>query len=768
MAEPKSTRFRPPTKALGGAGASFFAFGAIFMKSGNNGKLLAAVQDQCVEIRSAKDDFTSIIGKCQVPKDPKPQWRRVAWSYDCTLLAYAESMGTVRVFDLMGRKLSIWAIPSLKQQGEWTQHEQCEIKLAPKRSRLETRAGEEEEGEEDSDSDQEISAKTRYFGYIKQGLYLVTEMERFALPRKRPRTITKNYRLVSLRSTTPEELYQRKIESEEYEEALSLAQTYGLDTDLVYQRQWRKSAVDCALSLIRLGMERNIPGLLVLCDNLVTLEALVYEAGMVVEPSLPDESEFLYAAQPALLRYRSARLAVAEVMDWYRNRAEEIEHYARQKTEVTTALHDMVDQLEHILSVSEILEKHGLEKPISYVKNTQSSSEEARKLMVRLTRHTGRKQPPVSESHWRVLLQDMLTMQQNVYTCLDSDACYEIFTESLLCSSRLENIHLAGQMMHCSACSINPPTSIAHKGKTQYRVSYEKSIDLVLAASREYFNSSTNLTDICMDLARCCLQLITDRPAAIQEELDLIQALGCLEEFGVKILPLQVRLRSDRIGLIKECICQSPTCYKQSTKLLGLAELLRVAGEDPEERRGQVLVFLVEQALRFHDYKAANVHCQELMATGYSKSWDVCSQLGQSEGYQDLATRQELMAFALTHCPPSSIELLLAASSSLQTEDEVCVPGSNSADLFHWTTATTMKVLSNTTTTTKAVLQAVSDGQWWKKSLTYLRPLQSEVTYDTYQHIPVESLAEVLLRTGKLAETKTEGEEVFPTTEDPH
>lgn len=37
-----------------------------------------------------------------------------------------------------------------------------------------------------------------------------------------------------------------KIESEEYEEALSLAQTYGLDTDLVYQRQWRKSAVNIA------------------------------------------------------------------------------------------------------------------------------------------------------------------------------------------------------------------------------------------------------------------------------------------------------------------------------------------------------------------------------------------------------------------------------------------------------------------------------------------------------------------------------------------
>ncbi|XP_040848780.1 neuroblastoma-amplified sequence isoform X2 [Ochotona curzoniae] len=1431
----------------------------------SNGKLLAAVQDQCVEIRSAKDDFTSIIGKCQVPKDPKPQWRRVAWSYDCTLLAYAESTGTVRVFDLTGSelfvispassfagdlsyaiaglifleykasaqwsaellvinyrgeltsylvsvgtnqsyqeshsfsfssryprgvstavyhpahrlllvggcevpgvriskaascglsawrvlsgspyykqiinggdevttvpktlgllrilstkfysrqgqeqdgvfkmslspdgsllaaihfsgKLSVWAIPSLRQQGEWSQEEQpgydglnpdwrlspekrkkvkdkesfyplidvswwadgavtlarcsgaltvssvktlknllgkscewfepspqvtathdggflsleCEIKLAPKRSRLEVRVGEEDEGEEDSDSDHEISAKARYFGYIKQGLYLVTEMERFAPPRKRPRTITKNYRLVSLRSTTPEELYQRKIESEEYEEALSLAHTYGLDTDLVYQRQWRKSAVnvasiqnylskikkrswvlheclervpenvDAAKELLQYGLKGTdlealvaigtgtddgrftLPGevdienisyeelspleesvkerkekelqkrrallksvsfakltleqkelcrcrlkLLTYLDRLATYEEILgappaseqrydaeffkkfrnqnivlsartyarennvqaldilftyhgsdllphrlailsnfpettspheysvllpeacrsgdtltiipwherrhrakdwceeLECRIVVEPNCQDESEFLYTAQPALLSYRTASLTVESVMDWYQSRAAEIEHYSGQvdcalslirlgmernipgllvlcdnlvtletlvyeagcdltltlkelqqmkdidklrllmdscsedkyvtsayqwmvpflhrcekqspgvarkllkeylvtlakgdlkfplkifqhskpdlqqkiipdqdelmavaleciyscerndqlsfcydileclpqrgygpKTEVSATLHDMVDQLEQILSVSELLEKHGLEKPISFVKNTQSSSEEARQLMVRLTRHTGRKQPPVSESHWRTLLQDMLTMQQNVYNCLDSDACYEIFTESLLCSSLLENIQLAGQMMHCAASPVPAATAAAAKGRTPYRVSYQKSVDLVLAASREYFNSSTNLTDSCMGLARCCLQLITDRPTAIQEELDLIQALGCLEECGVKILPLQVRLCSDRISLIKECISQSPTCYRQSSKLLSLAELLRVAGEDAEERRGQVLILLVEQALRFHDYKAANMHCQELMASGYPKSWDVCSQLGQSEGYRDLATRQELMAFALTHCPPSSIELLLAAGSSLQTEilyqrvnfqihpeggetsgaspliskslqeGEVSVPGSSSADLLHWTTATTMKVLSNTTTTTKAVLQAVSDGQWWKKSLTYLRPLQGQevgdayqigavanedlekqgchpfyesvitnhfvsesgVTYDNYQHIPGESFAEVLLRTGKLAEAKTEGE-VFPTTE---
>ncbi|XP_053565639.1 NBAS subunit of NRZ tethering complex isoform X2 [Bombina bombina] len=1400
----------------------------------SNGKLLAAVQDQCIEIRSAKDDFGSVIGKCQVPKDPNPQWRRVAWSHDCTLVAYAESTGTVRLFDLMGSelfvippqttfpgdlsyavaglvfleykastqwsaellvinyrgqlksylvsvgakqsyqeshsfnfgyhysqgissvvyhtghrlllvggtetnedgaskatqcgisawrvlsgsphykqvtnyeddvgtalkrkglwriinfrlssrhgteqdgifkmslspdgtllaaihfsgKLTIWQFPSLKLQGEWHQDEQpgydeinpewrnsvekrkkmkdkeayyslmdinwwadntvilarcsgsltvssvktlknllgkscewfepspqvtaahdggflsleCELKLASKRSRVENRPYEDEDGEYNSDSDDEMSAKARYFAYIKQGLYFVTEMERFAPQRKRPRMITKNYRLVSLRSTTPEELYQRKIDNEEYGEALSLAQAYGLDTDLVYQRQWRKSTVniatiqdylskikkrswvlheclervpenvDAATELLMFGLKGTdlealvaigngedggrfiLPGdmdidelpyedflspeeaaenrkarekqkqiqllqmvdfanltleqkelcrcrlkLLTYLDRLSTYEEILggpheaverydseffkkfrnqnivlsartyaresnvqalkilftfhgsdllphilpilsnfpettspheysillpeacFEEGelkivpwneqkhrdkdwceraeckVVVEPSQSDVAEFLYEEQPDLVMYRADHLSIDIVQKWYRSRAEEIENYARQadcalslvrlgkernvpglqkltddlvtletlvyeadcdvslslkdlqqikdidklclllanssdedyvknafqwmvpflhrceaqtpgfantllkeylvtlakddlklplkvfqhskpncqqkliphqdqliiialesiyncerddqlalcydileclpqrgygiETDITNSLHEKVDQLEQILSVSEILEKHGLQKPISFVKDTQSNPEEARKLMVRLTRHTGRKQPPVSESHWKSLLQDMLEMQQNVYRCLDADTCYEIFAESLLCSSRLENIHLAGQMMHCNAVSIDLPVSITSKGKVQYKVGYDTSVQLVLAASREYFNSSATLTDNCMDLARSCLQLISDCPETIHKELDLIRSLGYLEEFGVKILPLQVRLCNNRLDLIKECISQCPTSYKQSAKLLSLASLLRVADGDERERKGQILTLLTEQALQFQDYRVANGHCQELITTGYCKGWEVCSQLGQSEGYDDLATRHELMAFALTHCPPSAIQNLLAASSSLQTQilyqavnyqiqpnegegeenshlsgppgmtsKESCqvankTLSSQSVDLLHLTTATTMKVLSNTTMTTKAVLHAVSDGQWWKKSLSYLRPLQSEGTYTSYQHSPLESFAEVLLSTGKLAETKSEGESLFPATE---
>ncbi|KAM6915430.1 NBAS subunit of NRZ tethering complex [Xenentodon cancila] len=1438
----------------------------------SNGKLLAVVQDQCVEIRSVRDDFGSVIGKCQVPKDPNPQWRRVAWSHDCTLLAYADSTGTVRLFDLMGSelfvippvvsfpgdfscavaglifleytasaqwsaellvithggglksylvsvgtnqnfqenhtfsfsshyshgvtsavyhpghrlllvggcepsddgaskaccsgitawralsgspyykqvtsyeddvnpnqkrgffkipsfrffsrqgdekegvfrmslspdgtllaviyfsgRLSLWDVPSLKQRSTWTQDQQpgfeeinpewktslerrkkikdkdqyyplvdvswwsdsvlilarcsgsvtvssvrtlrnllgkscewfepsprvtaahdggflsleCEVRLAQKRARLESNlssgASEDEEGDDggDSDSDEESSAKARYFGYVMQGLYYVTEMERFASPRKRPRTVIKNYRLVSLRSTTPEELYQRKIDNEEYGEALSLAHAYNLDSDLVYQRQWRKSTVsiasiqdylskirkrswvlhecvervpenvdaakellqyglkgtdiealiaignredggrfimpgdvdlddlpyedilpddeelemkkekekrrellakvdfsrltleqkelcrsrlkllsyldrlatyeeilggphaaeqkydaaffkkfrsqnivlsaknyaresnvqaldilftyhggellqhrlailynfpettspheytillpeaclddggelalipwdeqrhremdwceadecrvgldqsmseddgllyeeypellrfrtaapsielltdwyqsrtqdiescsrqvDCALSLVRLGKEREIPGLGLLCDDLITMETLVYETSCDLSLTLKDLQQLSDIDKLHLLmKNSSTERYVKDAFQWmvpFLHRCEgRREGAARSllaeylvslaqrdltlplvifqhskpdcqqkiigdpdqlmevgldciyccerddqlslcydileclpqrgygpETDVTASLHDRVDKLEKHLSVVEVLEKHGLRKPISYVRNSQNSEEEAHHLMVKLCRHTGRKNPPVSETVWRGLLQDLLDMQQNVYTCLKPETCHQVFVESLLCSSRVENIRLAGQLMHCSKVSQDVPVSLSFRGKgCALKVAYDNSVELVLAAAREYFNSSTALMDSCMGLARACLQLITDCPPTIQEELDLISALSQLEDFDARILPLQVRLRSDRLSLIEECIAHCSTAYKQSTTLLNLASLLRVSGDDEVKRKGQVLTLLAEQALQVLDFKASYIHCRDLMAAGYGPAWEVCSLLGQCEGYGDLEARQELLAFSLTHCPPDSIHGLLVASSDLQTQvlyqavnyqmepvitetgqvanetDSLKAPTASlgspvgkAGELLHRTTAKTMKVLTTTGHTTKAVLTAVSDHRWWKESLSYLRPLHghdagatsqealsensnlerqgcspfyqeliedpyvdpSQDVYTLYKDLPQENFAEVLLRTGKLAEAKTEGKSLFPATE---
>lgn len=47
-------------------------------------------------------------------------------------------------------------------------------------------------------------------------------------------------------------------------------------------------------------------------------------------------------------------------------------------------------------------------------------------------------------------------------------------------------------------------------------------------------------------------------------------------------------------------------------------------GDDQMERKGQVLILLVEQALSFQDYKAASMHCQELMSAGEVTKWGLC------------------------------------------------------------------------------------------------------------------------------------------------
>ena len=91
-------------------------------------------------------------------------------------------------------------------------------------------------GDQDDDSGILIKRMARSI------LYWATDSERFQPPRKRPKFVSRTYRLLGFKRTTPEELYLWKLDAEEYGEALALARCYGLDCDLVYQRQWRNTS----------------------------------------------------------------------------------------------------------------------------------------------------------------------------------------------------------------------------------------------------------------------------------------------------------------------------------------------------------------------------------------------------------------------------------------------------------------------------------------------------------------------------------------------
>ncbi|KAH9631606.1 hypothetical protein HF086_006598 [Spodoptera exigua] len=78
---------------------------------------------------------------------------------------------------------------------------------------------------------------------IKSVLYAITDIETFQPKPRRITVVSRVYRLLGLRSTTPSELFSRKIESGAYGEALALADAFRLDSDRVYQQQWRTNPV---------------------------------------------------------------------------------------------------------------------------------------------------------------------------------------------------------------------------------------------------------------------------------------------------------------------------------------------------------------------------------------------------------------------------------------------------------------------------------------------------------------------------------------------
>ncbi|CAH1796434.1 unnamed protein product [Owenia fusiformis] len=325
-------------------------------------------------------------------------------------------------------------------------------------------------------------------------------------------------------------------------------------------------------------------------------------------------------------------------------------------TEKSTALHNQVDDLERHLSVAEILETHGLPKTVSYVRDTCQDKEETVRLMRKLTAAAGRKVPTLSHEQWRQLLIDMYDIQTKVYNKTKPKQCQMILTETLLCSGRHDNIKLAGEMMNCSPDDTRDD-----------KVPYKEAMDLVIMAAQQYFNSSANIMDPGMDLARASLQLIKGTSATIQAEYDLIASLSLLDDFGVTILPLQVRLNKKRIELVQQSIDKRPRAYKKSHKLLKLSHLLRVGGEK-KKSEGSVLKLIARAALDDKDYKTAYDTCVMLMQDGFAPIWEECKALAETDDFKDIRAKADMLFFAVTHCSSDMIEPILHAKHLLDCQ----------------------------------------------------------------------------------------------------
>ncbi|XP_049879831.1 NBAS subunit of NRZ tethering complex-like isoform X2 [Pectinophora gossypiella] len=320
-----------------------------------------------------------------------------------------------------------------------------------------------------------------------------------------------------------------------------------------------------------------------------------------------------------------------------------------------------VSELERLVSASSRVSWRGVRVPPRELRDMHKHNKQAQNLLTRLARSlaTGDEKP--TQQDWEKLLKDILELQATLFTCISKEQCYEIYASSLLTSGDASSIKLAAEVLTCEADT----------RRVSHLVNYRRSVDLVSNAAKEYFNSASSLTDPALELARCCLTLIKDGNPEIQQELDLIAALQILSAFDLGILPIQVRLCEDRMTLIEDCLKLDPNAYLASHKLLKLAKLLRIAGDDENARQGAVLQLVGERAVAAGPAggAAAAEAARRLAAARHAAAAPLLAHVAtHAHAHADRAARRDLFAAAATHCHAGSIEDILRARLGLELE----------------------------------------------------------------------------------------------------
>ncbi|XP_076658373.1 NBAS subunit of NRZ tethering complex isoform X1 [Halictus rubicundus] len=300
----------------------------------------------------------------------------------------------------------------------------------------------------------------------------------------------------------------------------------------------------------------------------------------------------------------------------------------------------LLEELDRELECTKILNKYGLTTTLNALRKNKTDPESAKLLLVQMARSLNRTIAPPDEKQWAQLLNDMLEIHGMIFACVDIEICFEICVSARLVSGAKSNIQSCAALIETKK-----------NEQSLLKVSYEKAVNLILEASREYFNSSNSLTDANMELARACLHLIADDNPQIKEEYDLINSLQILNEFNISILPLQVRLMQDRLKLIEDCLNRREDAHKSRQRLLTLATYLRIEMNNSRAREGKVLELIAKKALEIKDFSVCAATCQQLIQNNYIPAWTVVLDLGYCDDYNDLKTRQKCLWFVINKGP---------------------------------------------------------------------------------------------------------------------
>ncbi|XP_008201876.1 neuroblastoma-amplified sequence [Nasonia vitripennis] len=500
--------------------------------------------------------------------------------------------------------------------------------------------------------------------------------------------------------------------------------------DRAYEIERDSRLVDNALALINIGKSHNIDGLEKLLFELETLDDLVYKVGFEdlsltkVEKlsdlekikllmTKSDEKNFVNIVKSMLLPYSRRRrryinetlekdllydylvhlskddlalpvkffesLKVSfdpEILDTIENvsalaldciyACTDVEMYPKAKAIFDAAVvhssgredsSKKYKELEKELKCLQMLNKYEVKIPLNEVRQSKQNSLEAKALLVQMSENLINIYPMPNEKNWSQLLNDMLDLQEQIFSCLDIETCFEISMVARLKSRSKTAIQGCTNLME-----------MKKTGRSHLKVSYERAIDFILEESNNYFNNSKSLTDPDMELAKECLQLITDNDERVKEEYDLIESLQILHEFHINILPLQVRMTQDRIKLIEDCLNSRNDAYKSKQKLINLSKYLRIERKNNKLREAKVLNLIAKKAFEKKDYNFSSSTVQQMMKNHYQSAWSIALDLAYCDDYNDLPIRWNCIWFAINNGSSDILENAMKRANLLKVQ----------------------------------------------------------------------------------------------------
>ncbi|GMH35143.1 hypothetical protein BSKO_03011 [Bryopsis sp. KO-2023] len=189
---------------------------------------------------------------------------------------------------------------------------------------------------------------------------------------------------------------------------------------------------------------------------------------------------------------------------------------------------------------------------------------------------------------------------------------------------------------------------------------------LVLSVGREFLYSSSSLQDEAISDARKSFQLLPESEAA-NTELATLDALLELPQFGVTLLPMQLKQLPSRIDVIPHILQAQPDNYKDLDTLRGVAKLL---GLDSHEEHVKVDLMIGQAALEAGDFEVAQEVSTGLAKEGPGAAWELCASVAVEGGERvGRDRRKTLLGFAVAHCPEDRLMDLVEALKSCDAEE---------------------------------------------------------------------------------------------------